>query len=253
MVTGVGCYPGPPYNIETNPDVPPVQHPPRQVPVQLQGAYQEELERLTRAGILVQVHNEYTAWFNSTVVTRKPNGTIRLCLDPRDLKRAVQRTPYYVRTIDDVIPKVSGASHFKILDARSGFWQVELDDESSKLCTFSTPWGKYRWKKLPFGLTCSGDVFQEKMDTVFGKLDGLSGIADDTFVYGKSEEEHDQHILNVLDTARDNNVRFNPDKFQFKVDQASFFGFTWTPDGLRADDLKVKAITDMLPLQNLTT
>ena len=105
--------------------------------------------------------------------------------------------PYYVRTIDEVIPKVSGASDFSILDARSGFLQVELDDESSKLCTFSTPWGKYSWKRLPFGLTCSGDVFQEKMDTVFGKRDGLSGIADDTFVYGKIEVEHDQHILNV--------------------------------------------------------
>ncbi|PFX17897.1 Retrovirus-related Pol polyprotein from transposon 17.6 [Stylophora pistillata] len=150
-----------------------------------------------------------------------------------------------------VAVEVSGTSHFSILDARSRFWQVELDDESSKLCTFSTPWGKYRWKRLPFGLTCSGDVFQEKMDNVFGNLDGLSGIADDTFVYGKSEAEHNQHILNVLDTARENNIQFNPDKFQFKVDQTSFFGCTWTPDGLRADDLKIKAIRDMPSPQNL--
>ena len=86
------------------------------------------------------------------------------------------------------------------------------------------------------------EMFQEKMNIVFGKLNGLSGIADDTFVYGKSEKEHDQHILNVFDTAGDNNVRLNPDKVQFKVDQTSFWGFTWTPDGLRADhdDLKIK-------------
>ena len=157
------------------------------------------------------------------MVTRKPNDTTRLCLDPHDLNKAFRRTPYHVRTIDDVIPKVSGASHFSILDARSGFWQVELDDESNKLCTFSTPWGKYRGKRLPFGLSCSGDMFQEKMDNVFGNLDGLSGIANDTFVYGKSEAEHDRHILNVLDTARENNIRFNPGKFQFKVDQTSLF------------------------------
>lgn len=63
---------------------------------------------------------------------------------------------------------------------------------------------------------------------VFGKLGGLRGIADDTFVYGIGEEEHDQRmrILNVLDTARENNVRFNEDKFQFKVNEASFFGLT---------------------------
>ena len=251
VFTGIGCFPGPPYHIETNQDMPPVIHPQRQVPIQLQDAYQEELERLIQAGILLPIHDEYTPWVNSTVVTRKPNGTIRLCLDPRDLDKAIQRTPYYVRTIDDVIPKESGASHISILDARSGFWQVELDDKSSKLCTFSTPWGKYTWKRLPFRLTCSGDVFQEKMDTVFGKLDGLSGIADHTFVYGKSEVEHDQHIHDLLNTARDNNVRLHPDKFQFKVDQTSFFGFTWTPDGLRTDDLKIKAIRDMPSPQGL--
>ena len=165
-----------------------------------------------RRYIFEQEHNEYTPWVNSTVVTRKPNGTIRLCLDSRHLNKAIQRTPYYVRTINDVIPKVSGASHFSILDALRRFWKVKRDDESSRRCTSSTPWGKYRWKRLPFGLTCSGDVFQERMKNVFGKLDCLSGIADDTFIYGKSEQEHDQHILNVLDTALDNNIRLNPDR-----------------------------------------
>ena len=150
----------------------------------------------------------------------KLNGTIRLFLDhPRDLNKGIQRNPKYVRAIDAVIPKVSGSSHFSIVDGRSGFWPVKLDDESNKLYTFRTPWTKYKWRRLPFGLTGNGDVFQEWMDTVFGKPDGLSGIADDPFSYGKSEQEYDQHILNVLDTARDNNLGFNPDKFRFKVGQ----------------------------------
>ena len=98
----------------------------------------------------------------------------------------------------------------------------------------------------------AGEMRSKRKWTLYSvKLDGLSGIADDTFVYGKSEQEHDQHILNVLDTARDNNVWFNPDKFQLEVDQTSFFGFTWAPDGLRADDLKIKATTDMSSPQNL--
>jgi len=252
VFTGIGCFPGPPYHIETNPDIPPVQHAPRQVPVQLQKAYIEELDQLKESGILVEVQDEYTPWVNSAVVTIKPNGSIRLCLDPRNLNKAIKRNPYYVRTIDDVIPKVSGSTHFSILDARSGFWQVSLDEESSRLCTFNTPWGKHRWTRLPFGLTCSGDVFQEKMDMVFGRLEGLSGIADDTFVYGTGEAQHDQHILTILDTARENNVRFNPDKFQFKVKEASFFGLTWTPDGIRPGETKIKAIRDMPSPKNLT-
>ena len=90
-----------PYHIETNLNISPVQYLPRQVPVQ--GAYQEELERLRQADIPEQVHNEYTPWVNSTLVTRKPNGTIRLCLDPCNLNKAIQCTPFYVKTIDDVI------------------------------------------------------------------------------------------------------------------------------------------------------
>ena len=90
------------------------------------------------------------------------------------------------------------------------------------------------------------------MDTVFGQLDGLTGIADDTFVYGKSENDHDQHILKTLDIARQNNVKFKPDKFQFKVEATSFFGLTWTSQGLKPDDKKVKCIVDVQPPQNHT-
>ena len=176
---------------------------------------------------------------NSAVVTPKAYRSIRLCLNPRDLNKAVKRNAYYARTVDDVIPQVSGLTHFSILDARRGYWQVTLDKESSRLCTFSTPWGKFRWNRLPFGLTCRGDIFQEKMDAVFGQLHGLTGIAHDTFVYGKSENDHDQHIPNTLDTARENNVKFKPDKFQFKVEETSFLGLTWTSQGLKPGDKKV--------------
>ncbi len=252
VFTGIGCFPGDPFHIETDPNVLPIQHPPRQVPVHVQPAYESELKHLVEKGILCEVHDEYTPWVNSTVVVNKPNGKIRICLDPRDLNQAILRNPYYVRTVDDVIPKVQGATHFSILDARNGYWMVKIDEASSRLCTFNTPWGKYRWTRLPFGLTVSGDVFQEKMDGTFGKLEGISGIADDTFVHGNSEATHDQHIINILDTARVNNIKFNPDKFQFKVQEATFFGLKWSPLGLRPDEKKIAAITEMDPPRNLT-
>ena len=85
------------------------------------------------------------------------------------------------------------------------------------------------------------------MDAIFGPLEGVTGIADDTFTFGTSEKDHDDHLLNVLETARKNNVRFNPDKFQFKVSEASFFGLKWTPEGLKPDENKVRSIVDMQP------
>ena len=85
------------------------------------------------------------------------------------------------------------------------------------------------------------------MDTVFGQVDELSGIANDVFVYSKAELAHDQNIWNTLDTAWENHLKFNLDKFQLKVTETSFFGFAWAWDGLKSDDSKIKATT-----QNLT-
>ena len=78
------------------------------------------------------------SWVNSTVVKREPKGTIRLCQDSRDLNGATPRTPHYVRIIDGIIPKVSGASHFSILDSLSGFWQVNLMTKAANAAT-ATP------------------------------------------------------------------------------------------------------------------
>ena len=130
VFTGIGCFSGAPkypqYNIH-------------------QGRFQyncskpiEELDQLKKWGILSEVRNEYTPWVNSTFVTIKPNGSIRLCLDPGNLNKAVKRNPYYVKMIDDAMPKVSGSTHLSILDARSGFWQVNRDEESRRLCTFNS-------------------------------------------------------------------------------------------------------------------
>ena len=113
--------------------------------------------------------NECTLWVSSTVVTIKPNVSIRLWLNSRNLNKAVKCNPYYVRTIDDVILKGEWLSPLQYF--RRTQW-VNLAEESNRLCTFNTPWKKYRWTRLPFGLTCSGDVFQEKMDMVFGRLEG---------------------------------------------------------------------------------
>ena len=122
----------------------------------------EELDQLKKWGILSKVRNEYTPWVNSTVVTIKPNGSTRLCLDPRNLTKTVKCNPYYVRTINDVISKVSRSTQFSIVDARSGFWQANLDKESSRLCTFNTPWGKYRWIRLHLVALVAETSFKRK-------------------------------------------------------------------------------------------
>ena len=156
---GIGTLPGGPYHIRLKEQYRPVQHPPRSVPVAMQTAYKAELDRLTK-GIITEV-KEHTEWINLIVPVMKPNGSLRLCLDPKDLNKAIERNQWYSRTIDDILPELARSKYKTLKDATSGYWHVVLDLASSLLTMFNTPWGKFRWLRLPFGLKIASDVFQE--------------------------------------------------------------------------------------------
>jgi hypothetical protein len=141
-----------------------------------------------------------TEWVNSFVVVDKGKGKgLRICLDPRQLNIAIKREHYYTRTVDDIAPKLAGATHFSVVDARSGYWMIGLDEESSLLTTFSTPYGRFKFNRLPFGLVVSQDIFQRKMDKLFGQLPGITGIADDLVVYGVGEANHNRNFIGLCD------------------------------------------------------
>ena len=148
---GVGTLPGGPYHIRLKEQYRPVQHPPRSVPVAMQTTYKAELDRLTKEGIITEV-KEHTEWINLIVPVMKPNGSLRLCLDPKDLNKAIERNQWYSRTIDDILPELAKSKFKTLKDATSGYWHVVLDLASSLLTMFNTPWGKFRWLRLPFGL-----------------------------------------------------------------------------------------------------
>ena len=133
----------------------------------------------------------------------------------------------------------------------SGYLHIVLDSLSSLIMTFSTPWGKYRWLRLPFGLKIANDVFQEKLDRVCRLLEGVHGIADDILTHGETEIQHNGRLLTLLETARMTNLSLNPDKIQFKSTDYKFFGHRLTPEGLKLDPQKIKAIVDMKPPQSM--
>ena len=87
---------------------------------------------MVKNGILAKV-TELTSWVSSLVIVKKPNGKIRVCLDPRDLNRAIKRSHYPLPTIEEVSTRFSGAKVFSVLDAKCGFWQVKLDEKSSNI------------------------------------------------------------------------------------------------------------------------
>ena len=180
--TGTGKLPGQ-YNIEVDSNVKPKIHPPRKVPVALKEKLKKELDRLESQDIIAPIKDEATPWVSSMVVAARPHRT-RICLDPKDLNMAIQRCHYPMPTIEDILPELSNAKVFSVMDAKDGFCQVELTPESSKLTTFNTPYGRYRWKRMPQGLKSSPEEYQRRQDQALEGLRGVHPVADDILIVG---------------------------------------------------------------------
>ena len=135
----------------------------RKIPRPIEQFVKEELDRLLKKGLLVLV-TEPTVWVSQTAVVHKPRGTLRICIDPQPLNAALKREHYKLPVFDDVLPKPKDAKFFSKLDVREAYWHIRLDEESSKPTTMITPFGRYRWKRLPFGLKVSSEIFQRKLD-----------------------------------------------------------------------------------------
>ena len=254
---GLGKFPGEPYKLRLKPDAVPAKHRPRRVPVHLQDAFHEEVERLVKIDVLEKV-TEPTEWVNSFVIVEKvidssnahsPNHvikkSIRLCIDPKDLNEALEREPYYSRSIDGLISMFAGAKVFTIVDMDKGYWQVVLHPESRKLTCMAFDIGRYQFKRLPMGSKVASDIFQRMLDSVYIGLPGVTGIADDIVIFGKNEEEHDRNLILFLETTRKNGLVLNKKKLQFKKEEVSFFSHRWNSTGISPDPKKTESILKM--------
>ena len=144
-----------------------------------------------------------------------------------------------------MLPELVQLEVVSMTDTNLGYQQVPLDLASNLLTTFNTPWGKFRFLKLPFGLKMA-DVFQERLDKITRLVDGVISIADDTVIPGNhANHDHDARLLALLETAHMNNVTLNAKKLKFKSTYCPFFAHNLTPEGLKIDLRKVEAILSM--------
>ena len=225
-------------------------HPPRRVPEAFHVPLKRELDNLEAQGIIAKV-TAPTDWVNSLVCVTKSNGTLRLCLDPKDLNKAIKRPRHCTPTIDEVLPKLNGAQYFSIVDVRSGYWNIKLDLESSLYTTFNSHHGIYRFLRLPFGLIRAQGIFQRKVDETFGDLPGVTGIAEDIVIYGKSQAEHDHNLRAVMQRAHEASKRCNADRCRIGCSELPFFGHIISSTGLKLDPGKVESISNMDPSTSL--
>ena len=156
----------------------PIKHTQRTVPVPLRERVKEKLGELEKNNI-IQKMSEPMDWISSMVVRVKKYGDIRICLDSKELNQEILKENYTLPVIEEI---ATSLTFFSIFEVKNGFWHVELDKESSMMTTFNTPFGRYRWKRLPFGICSVPELFQRKMHELIEGLEGVEVIADDFLI-----------------------------------------------------------------------
>ena len=222
LFTGIGCLEGE-YSIKIDRSVTPTVHPPRKVPLAIKDKLKAELDKMERMGVIMK-QDQPTEWVNSMVTPTKPNGKICVCIDPRDLNQAIKREHYPMKTIEDITPKMQNVKIFSKLDATSGYWTIKLDEQSTRLCTFNSPFGRYSFKRMPFGIKSAAEVYQKRMTEIFQDIEGCEVIVDDIIIWGEDKTEHDRRLKQVLDRIRAKNLKLNPDKCEFRKTSISYCG-----------------------------
>ncbi|UYV83482.1 K02A2.6-like [Cordylochernes scorpioides] len=187
----------------------PVQQHPRRIPIGLKAEFKRKLDDLEGRGIIERVQKS-SSWISNLVLVKKQNK-LRVCLDPRDLNKVIKRPHFQIPTIDQILPSLNNAKIFTVIDAKDGFWQVKLDSQSSDLTTFWTPFGRYKWLRMPFGISAAPEEFQRRLHEVIEGLEGVEVIADDILVFGKgnttedSIRDHNIKLEQLLMRARERN------------------------------------------------
>lgn len=217
---------------------------PRRVPFPLEQPVKEELERLKKLKVIREI-TKPTPYCAPMVPVMKKNGKVRLCVDLKKLNANVKRERFILPTLEDLTSKLAGASRFSSLDAASGYYQIPLDEASQELTTFITPFGRFCFLRLPFGISSACEIFMRKMREALEGLEGVFVYMDDICVFAATPEEHDRRLEAVLTRIKEVGLVLNLEKCVFRTSELKFIGHLFSKDGVRPDQEKVAAICNM--------
>ena len=243
---------GPPHHIHIMPNVKPIAfHTPLVVPKHWENEVKKQLQNDVKQGIIRKVPaGEATTWCSRMVVTAKKNGQPRRTVDFQPLNSACLRETHHTAAPFDMVSNVPPHTFKTVADAYSGFHQVELDEESRRLTTFITPWGRYQYLRTPMGHCSAPDAYTKRFDDVIANVVRKYKCIDDTLLYDASVEQAFWHVFDFLEVCEKNGITLNPSKFKFCQREVEFVGFHLGWDAYHPTEDRLAAIRNFpMPLE----
>ena len=220
-----------------------VKLPPHRVPLAKLPALKEELQRMTEAGI---IEPSCSPWSSPLVLATKKDGSLRICVDFRQVNKMTVKDSYPLPRIDDSIDALRGSKWFSSLDLKSGFWQVRMAPEDVEKTAFSSPFGHYQFRTMPFGLVNAPSTFQKLMDLVLAGLHWEICLIylDDIIIFSTTFDEHVERIRQVLTRLHKANLKLNPLKCHLFQSRVECLGHIISEEGVATDPKKVEAVSN---------
>ncbi|KAL0549406.1 hypothetical protein IC582_013888 [Cucumis melo] len=230
------------FAIELEPGTVPISRAPyRMAPAELK-ELKVQLQELLDKGF---IRPSVSPWGAPVLFVKKKDGSMRLCIDYRELNKVTVKNRYPLPRIDDLFDQLQGATVFSKIDLRSGYHQLRIKNEDVPKTAFRSRYGHYEFIVMSFGLTNAPAVFMDLMNRVFREFLDTFVIVfiDDILIYSKTEAEHEEHLRMVLQTLRDNKLYAKFSKCEFWLKQVSFLGHVVSKDGVSVDPAKIEAVT----------
>ena len=236
-------------HLDVDPTVPSKRSRPYTVPFRQRDIFRRELDRLVSIGVLEKCGR--ADWVSGTFCIPKKDGRIRWVSDFRALNKAIKRKFYPLPKIQEILQRRKGYKFLSKMDLSMQYYTFELDDESAELCTIATPFGLYRYRRLPMGVSASPDIAQEIMERVLGHLEELEIYLDDLAAFSDTWEDHLILLDKVLTILQEKGFAVNPLKCEWGIQETDFLGHWMTPTGIKPWRKKIDAILRMRPPTNV--
>lgn len=214
----------------------------RHIPPAMYEDVKSHLHQMLRTGIIRKSHSPYAS---NVVLVKKKNGSLRICVDYRQLNMKTKKDAYALPRVEDMLDCMAGNKYFSTIDMKSGYHQVEILEEHKERTAFTVgPLGLFEYNRMPFGLACAPATYQRLMQDCLGDLHMriCCCFIDDVIIFARTYEEHLERLQLVFDKIREANLKLSPTKCSFFKPKVKYVGHVVSEKGVETDPEKVEKV-----------